>query len=130
IPELLLDHVADHAHALGSEDVKRIRRHGRIGGGLKSQQAYLRPIAVRDDHLMLSDHGSKGSGGPPDVCPLVLCGQRLATPQQSIAAECYDKLHAQAPIVATSTALIVCIRFSACSKTTDASDSKTLSETS
>ena len=59
----------------------------------------------------------------PDVLALLLGGHRLAAPEQGVAAQGDDDAHRcgpQSPIVATRTALIVCIRFSAWSNTIDA----------
>ncbi len=50
--------------------------------------------------------------------------------QERVAAEGGDHSHSVSPIVATMAALIVCNRFSAWSKTTEACDSKTSSVTS
>lgn len=56
---------------------------------------------------------------------LVLRRHRLTASQQRIAAERYDNKHGQSPSVDTRMALIVCIRFSACSNAMLQRDSKT-----
>ena len=102
----------------------------RVGRALQREQADLRAVAVRDHEVVLErDRGERLARGPR-VGPLVLGGQRLAAPQERVAPECDDDAHAQLASVATMTALIVCIRFSASSKTTEAGDSKTSSVTS
>src|SRR4051794_24252219 len=130
IAELLLEHVADHPLRLGDENVERIGVDGRVGRALQREQADLRAVAVGDDQLVVGRHRGERLARRAGVLTLVLGGQRLPAPQQRVASEGDDDAHAQLPSVATMTALIVCMRFSASSKTIDASDSKTSSVTS
>ena len=69
---------------------------------------------------MLERDGRERLAGRPRVRALVLRRQRLAAPEQRVAAERDDDAHHALPSVATITALIVCMRFSASSKTSDA----------
>jgi hypothetical protein len=55
----------------------------------------------------------QGLAGRPRVCALVLRRERLPASQQRVASERDDDAHSQLPSVATMTALIVRIRFSA-----------------
>ena len=66
--------------------------------------------------------GERGEGlcGLPDVPALDLRVRALAALQQRVAAEGDHDAHAQPASAATSSALMVCIRFSAWSNTTDA----------
>ena len=84
---------------------------------------------------MLPGDGSERGARDADVVPLGVGGHRLAPLQQGVAAERDHDAHELlcAPpqaIVATRIDLMVCIRFSAWSKTIDALDSKTSSVTS
>src|SRR5262245_17224145 len=79
---------------------------------------------------MLERHRSYCFAGNACVGPLILRRQRLPPPEQCIPPQGDDGAHHQPPSVATMTALIVCIRFSASSKTSDAGDSNTSSVTS
>ena len=85
---------------------------------------------MRDDQVMLAQQRAQRGGRAGDMRLLDVGISGLAPLQQRIAAQRDDHLHGCPPKVATSTALIVCIRFSAWSKTTDAGDSKTSSVTS
>ena len=130
VSELLLDQVADHALGLGAEQVERVRLDLLVGRALEGEQADLRPVAVRDHELVLERERGERLAGSPRVRALVLGRERLASPEQRVPAECDDDAHRQLPSVATMTALIVCSRFSASSKTSEAGDSKTSSVTS
>ena len=125
VAELLLDHVADHALGLGAQDIERIGLVGLVGGTLEREQADLRAIAMADDQLMLGGNRRQRLRRDMDVCALRLRRHRLAALEQRVAAESDDDAHGQSPSVATRMALIVCMRFSACSNATFASDSKT-----
>jgi len=92
---------------------------------------------VREDQLVAARDPRECGCSRPDVDALVLRRQRLAPLQEGIAPECDYDAHlvthlatSQSPRVATMTALIVCSRFSAWSKTIECSDSKTSSVTS
>ena len=74
--------------------------------------------------------GASAVGRLLDVVLLDVLIGLLAPLQQGVAAQRRDDSHGPSPIVATIRALIVCIRFSAWSKTTEAGDSKTSSVTS
>src|SRR6516165_2188649 len=97
---------------------------------LQGEQPDLRTVAVRDDQLVLARDRRQRSACPPDIRPLVLGGQRLPALEQRVSSESSDHAHGQLPRVATRTALIVCIRFSASSNTIEAGDSNTSSVTS
>jgi hypothetical protein len=58
VSELLLDDVADHPFRLCAEHVQRIGVDRRVCGSLKREQPDLRPVAVRDDELVLDCDGS------------------------------------------------------------------------
>ncbi len=115
VAELLLDHVTDHPFGLRAEHVERIGLDLLIRCALQREQADLRPVAVPHDELMLHRDGRERFRGGSDVEPLVLRRHRLAAAEQCVAAErCYHE-HDQSPSVATRMALMVCMRFSACS---------------
>ena len=64
VDELLLEQIADHALALGAEHVERVRRDLRICLALECEQPDLRPVAVRDDDLVLGrELGERLDGG-------------------------------------------------------------------
>jgi hypothetical protein len=131
VADLLFEQVADQAIGLGAEHVQRVRRHVGVGLGLQGQQADLRAVAVNDDQLVFHRHCGQTPCGDAHVVQLVLRSGDLLAAQQRVAADGDDDAHlAVHPSVATSTALIVCMRFSACVKTIEASDSKTSSVTS
>ena len=90
VSQSLHEQVADHALALGAQDVERIRRDGLVGVGLEREEPDLRPVAVRDDELVVAGEGGEGGGRLEDVAPLGLRLRRLATPQQGVAAQCDD----------------------------------------
>ena len=115
---------------MGAEQVEWVRVDLGVGGALQRQEADLWAVAVRDDELVLKRDRGERLARHARVDALVLRRQRLAAPKQRVAAERDDDAHPQLPIVATMTALIVCMRFSASSKTTEAGDSKTSSVTS
>ena len=85
----------------------------------------MSPINATTGITASSMLGGRGSSGPPN---------RLLTSCSDIVGPVSSSRDAAAPAqaarVATRMALIVCIRFSACSKTIDAGDSKTSSVTS
>jgi hypothetical protein len=85
----------------------------------------LRPIAVSDDKFVALGDWRQRIGGDTDIAALILGGHRLTPPQQRISAERNDNQHHQSPSVDTRMALIVCIRFSACSNAMLQRDSKT-----
>ena len=136
VAELLLEDVADHALGLRAEDVERVRLDLRVRRRLQRQQADLRAVAVGEHQLVLLRDGGQRRRGGADVDALVLGGHRLAALEQRVAAQRHHHAHRcprpgrQSPSVATMTALIVCSRFSAWSKTIECSDSKTSSVTS
>ena len=131
VAEFLLDDVADHRLGLGTEYVERVRRDVVVGRRLQCQQPDLRAVAVGDDDLVAGCDRGDAFGCRPDVGPLVLRGHGLPAPQQRVAAERdHDPHDVPQPSAATRTALIVCIRFSACSKAMFAGLSKTSSVTS
>ena len=130
VAELLLDDVADHPLRLRTEDVEGVGVDRLVRRSLERKQADLRSVAVGDHELMLERDGRKCLARGARVLTLVLGGESLAPTQQRVASECDDDAHRQCPNVATMTALIVCIRFSASSQTSDAGDSKTSSLTS
>ena len=99
-----------------------------VGGSLQGQQAHLRAVAVGHDDLVAGCDGGDAFGRGGDVLALVLRGHRLASTQQRVAAEGDHDAHQVR--AATSTALIVCIRFSACSNEMFAGLSNTSSVTS
>ena len=80
--------------------------------------------------LVIGGQRGQGRGGLPDMPPLDH-GVRLFVPlEQGVSAEGHYDAHAWPGSVAIMRALIVCIRFSAWSNTTEAGDSKTSSVTS
>src|SRR3954451_19424129 len=85
---------------------------------------------MRDHEIVLTSERGQRATGDSRVGPLILGRERLSALQQRVPAQCDDDAHAQLPRVATMTALIVCIRFSASSNTIDAGDSNTSSVTS
>ncbi len=85
---------------------------------------------MRDHQLVRAGDRGKRHRGHAHVLALVLGSHRLAAAQQRVATQGDDDPHVALPIVATITALMVCMRFSASSQTIDASDSKTSSVTS
>ena len=115
VSQLQLDQIADHAFALGTENIERILAILRARIGLQGQQPDLRAVAVCDHQLMArAQQGSKCGYGPAHVSTLRLGRHRLTAPQQRIASQSgHDAHRRHDPIVATSSALIVCIRFSA-----------------
>jgi hypothetical protein len=97
---------------------------------LQRKQADLRAVAVRDDKLVFECERRNCLARRPRVRALVLGRQSLPAAEQGVASECDDDAHPQRPSVATMTALMVCMRFSASSQTSDAGDSNTSSVTS
>ena len=89
--EFLLEDVADHPLALGAEDVEGVRRHLRVRLCLESEQADLRPVAVRQHDIV--SRGQLGDRGHRLACvlPLDLGRQRLAAAEQRVPAEGDDK---------------------------------------
>ena len=123
--------VADHALGLRAEHIERIgMRQRRVTGAFHREHADLRAVAVGDDHVVLAQEGAERGRRAGDVRFLDVGVGRLAAFQERVAAQRGDHLHDRLPRVATMTALIVCIRFSAWSNTTEAGDSKTSSVTS
>ena len=53
VPELLLDHVADHPLGLGAEHVEREVLVGLVGRVLEREQPHLRAVAVGDHELVV-----------------------------------------------------------------------------
>src|SRR5690606_10871015 len=129
------NHVADHAFGLRAEHVQRVGAVRVVGGALQSQQPDLRAVAVGDHQLVAGRHQRDLAAGKPHV--LALPGGRagFAAGQQGGGSQGYDDAHPYPPFqisprVATSTALMVCMRFSAWSKVMHAGDSNTSSVTS
>ena len=87
--QLLLDHVADHAAGLGPQHIQRIGLVRLVGRALQRQQPDLRAVAVGDDQPVpgLNDARQRARG-LAHVGPLVFGRQRLAPPQQGVAAKC------------------------------------------
>ncbi len=120
--------IADHPLGLGPEDVERVRLDVLVGGALQCEQADLRPVAVRDDELVVAGDPGEGARGDPDVRALVAGGHWLTPLQEGVTTESDDDAHGtgpqplcQVPSVATMIALMVCIRFSAWSQTIERS---------
>jgi hypothetical protein len=93
VPELLLDQVADHPLRLGSEQVERVRVDLGVGGALQREEPDLRPVAVGDDELVVERKGRERLARDARVRALVLRRQRLAAPEQRVAAERDDDAH-------------------------------------
>ena len=119
VPEFLLEHVADHALALGAEDVERVRRHVGVGERLQRQQPDLRAVSVGEHDLVRRGKRGDRRHRVARVAALHLRAQLLASPEQRVSAEGDDDppaLHDRyPPMVSASRALPVCIRFSASS---------------
>ncbi len=127
VAELLLDHVADHALGLRAEHVERIGLVRLVRGALQRQQADLRAVAVADDQLVLLRR--RGASACAAIADVARAGLPRSSARRASAARCRPRATTirmrQSPSVATSIALIVCRRFSACSNATFASDSNT-----
>jgi hypothetical protein len=123
--------VADHSLRLSDEHIERVGAADRwVVLAFDSEHSDLWPVAVTDDQFVLVGERCESLGRSPDVLDLDGRVSLLASLQQCVAAERHDHAHSQRPNVATRTALMVCIRFSAWVKTADAGDSKTSSVTS
>ena len=85
IAQLLLDHVADHALGLRTEDVERVGIDLRIRFRLQREQSNLGPIAVRHDDPMLRDYRCDGVRRPLYVSALNIRCHRLVATQQRVA---------------------------------------------
>ena len=88
-----------------------------------------------DDDLVLFGERGQGPDGPGRIGLLDFGIRLLPALEQGVPADGDDDAHLaqaspQSPRVATMTALIVCMRFSAWSKTIEYGDSKTSSVTS
>ncbi len=97
----------------GPQNIQRPQRLRRIGCRLEGQQPHLRTVAMGHDDLMIFCQIGQSQRRNPNIRSLRVIGHRLATFQQGIAAKGNYDPQDQAPNVATSTALMVCIRFSA-----------------
>jgi hypothetical protein len=89
----LLDHVADEPLALGAADVERHRRrHVLADLVLQEDVPHLRPVAVRDDDLVLArlDHVRQLLARYMDVLHLLLERPALAGLQNRVPAQSYD----------------------------------------
>ena len=75
-------------------------------------KANLRAIPVGEDDMMILGDFGDGCTSGPHVLALVLCRYGLPSLKEGVPAQSDDNAH-YAPNVATSTALMVCIRFSA-----------------
>src|ERR1700722_18109576 len=112
--------------------------YGWVGGGVRRalprDHAHLRPVAVAEHQLMIGGQRGQGRGGLPDVPPLDHRVRPFAPLEQRVSAEGHYDAHRSSeragPRVAIISALIVCIRFSAWSNTTEAGEEKTSSVTS
>ncbi len=93
VSQFLLDQVADHPFGLGTQDVERIRRDLVVRGRLQREQPDLRPVAVRDDQLVLLRHGGERLAGRRHVGTLPLHGHRLAPALQRVAPQRDDDPH-------------------------------------
>ncbi len=102
----------------------------RVRRSLQRQQTDLRAVAVGDHELVLVGDRREGRTRSCDVRPLIHRRHWLPALQQRVSTQSDHDARRQLPSVATSTALIVCSRFSASSKTTEAGDSNTSSVTS
>jgi hypothetical protein len=130
IHQLLLNQIADHPFGFCAQDIERPGCLRIVGLALKGQQPDLRTVAVGDDDLMVTRKVCKGVRREPHIGKLRRSRHRL---DRAAKARCRLAPRPRAshwPIVATRTALIVCILFSAWSKTTDALLSNTSSVTS
>ena len=125
VAQFLLDHVADHPLGLGTEHVEGICLHLLVRGALQGEQSDLRAVAVANHQLMLIGDRRQRFGGDADVATLVLGGHRLSSRRSALPPNAVTTNMAQSPSVATRIALIVCIRFSACSNARLYSDSNT-----
>jgi hypothetical protein len=131
VSELLDQPVPDHALGLGDQHVERIRpAEAGIRLTFQREHPHLRPVAVAEHELVIGGQRGEGHGGLPDM-PLLDRGVRpLAPLEQGVTSQRHDDFHDGWLRVAIRRALMVCIRFSAWSKTTEAGDSKTSSVTS
>ena len=113
VAELLLDQVADHPFGLRPQQIQRIGLDVLVRRRLQGEETDLRAVAMGQHQLVVLRHRGQRLCGCPDVRPLRLGGHRLAPLQQGVATEGDEDAHRQLPSVATSSALIVCKRFSA-----------------
>ena len=136
--EVLRQGVADRALAVGAADVERhlvqlVRREL----GAPQDEADLRAVAVADRHVpAVLDHRGDVPAGLAGRDVLVAHRLVLLVLDQRVAADRDDgalaahRSSSKPPIVRAISALPVCIRFSASSKTTDCGPSMTSSVTS
>ena len=68
----LLEHVADHPLAFGTENVQRVGGDFVVGAVLQRQQPDLRPVAVHQHHAPLLRQPGDGTGREVDVFTLDL----------------------------------------------------------
>ncbi len=90
--ELLLEHIADHALALGPEHVERVGRDVHVGGRLQREQPHLRPVAVRHDEVVVGGELGDCRDRLVRMRALGRCGRRLAAAQERVASERDDDL--------------------------------------
>src|SRR5690554_3936353 len=129
--QFLLDDIADHAFGFGPQHVQRVGLVRLVGRRAQGQQADLGAVAMGDHQLMTgADDRRQPLGGNLHVGALGARSQGFAPFQQGVTAQGCNNQHGQPPRVATSTALMVCMRFSAWSKTIEAGLSNTSSVTS
>ena len=112
----------------GAEYVERVKLVGVVGRTLQRQQANLRSVTVGDDRVRCRVDRER-PGSDLHVGPLRR-RHRFAATQRCIAPEGYQDAWHQSASAATRIALIVCRRFSACSKAMFISQSKTSPVTS
>ena len=85
VAEFLLDDIADHSLGLRAEQVERVGVDHGVCRRLEREQPDLRPVAVRDHELVLVCEGRERAACGACVHLLVLCRQRLAAAEESVA---------------------------------------------
>jgi hypothetical protein len=93
VAQLLLEQVADHPLALGSEHVERVGGDLGVGERLEGEQPHLRAVPVRDHELVLPPERRQRLHRTHDVAALDVGLQRLPAPEQGVPAERRDDAH-------------------------------------
>ena len=93
VPQALLEEVADHALALGAENVERVGADAGVGLALEGEEPDLRAVPVRDDDVVSPGELGHGPHGDADV-PLLDRGLGgLTAPEQRVPTEGADDPH-------------------------------------
>src|ERR1019366_6052306 len=91
--ELLLEEVADHPHALSSDDIKRVRTDGAVRLALEREQPDLGTVPMGHDNLVVSSDLGDRRGRHCGISPLAIDLGTLVATQQRVASQRHDHDH-------------------------------------